>query len=240
MILGHVWRRIALIIFVPLLATTGMMHARAQSADELAAASAEGKPSLFGRFSRSWEWYRLGAQVSRLSSQSKYGEAIPLAERYVALARQKHGEDHAEYATAISWLASVYEAQGRYAEAEPLYKHSLAVREKALGAEHPSVATVLNTLAELYARQGRYAEAEPLFNRSLAAWEKALGAEHPSVATVLNNLAALYVRQGRYAEAEPLYRRSLAIREKALGAEHPRSPPPSTTSPCSITGRAAT
>src|SRR5262245_31671452 len=116
MILGHVWRWIALITFVALLATTGVMHARAQSADELAA---------------------LRAQVSRLSSQGKYAEAIPLAERYAALARQKHGEDHTEYATAISWLASVYKDQGRYAEAEPLHKRALAIREKALGPDHP-------------------------------------------------------------------------------------------------------
>src|SRR5262249_46563128 len=46
--------------------------------------------------------------------------AIPLAERYVALAHQKHGDNHTEYATAISWLANIYQAQGRYAEAEPL------------------------------------------------------------------------------------------------------------------------
>ena len=95
MILGHVWRWIALITFVALLATTGVMHVRAQSADELAA---------------------LRAQVSRLSSQGKYAEAIPLAERYAALARQKHGENDAHYATAISWLAYVYKAQGRYAD----------------------------------------------------------------------------------------------------------------------------
>ena len=92
MILGHVQRWIALIIFVALLATTSAMHTRAQSADELAA---------------------LRAQVSRQFSQGKYGEAIPLAERYVALARRKHGENHTEYATAISWLASLGVCCGR-------------------------------------------------------------------------------------------------------------------------------
>ena len=55
--------------------------------------------------------------MSRLHSQGKYAEAVPLAERYVALARQKHGEEHAEFAAANAWLAIVYRAQGRYAEA---------------------------------------------------------------------------------------------------------------------------
>jgi tetratricopeptide (TPR) repeat protein len=59
-----------------------------------------------------------------------------MAERYVALARQKHGEEHTEFATAISWLAFVYDAQGRYAEAASLYKRALLITEKAFGPNH--------------------------------------------------------------------------------------------------------
>jgi tetratricopeptide (TPR) repeat protein len=89
-------------------------------------------------------------QVSQLYSQGKYADAIPVAERYVALARETHGQDHTEYGTAISWLAYVYPAQGRYPEAEPLYKRSLAIYEMAFGVEHASVATALDHLAGLY------------------------------------------------------------------------------------------
>jgi hypothetical protein len=46
--------------------------------------------------------------------------AAPIAERYIALACQKHGDDHTENPEAIFWLANVYRAQGRYAEADPL------------------------------------------------------------------------------------------------------------------------
>jgi len=81
----------------------------------------------------------LSRQVNRLYGQGKYAEAIPIAERYVALVRGKYGENHLEYATAILWLALVKEEQDRYAEAEPLYNRSLAIREKALGPEHPDV-----------------------------------------------------------------------------------------------------
>jgi len=73
----------------------------------------------------------LREQVRQLRGQGKYTEAIPIAERYVALARNKHGENHAVFALAISWLASVYKDQGRYAEAEPLYKRALAIDEMA-------------------------------------------------------------------------------------------------------------
>ena len=43
----------------------------------------------------------LQRQVSRLYSQGKYGEVVPLAKRYVVVARQKHGEEHAEFAAAM-------------------------------------------------------------------------------------------------------------------------------------------
>jgi hypothetical protein len=53
----------------------------------------------------------LRREVSQLYSEGKYTEAIPLAERYVAIARQRHGSGHPEFETAVAWLASVYYAQ---------------------------------------------------------------------------------------------------------------------------------
>jgi len=132
MIAGHVQWLVARLVLVALLATVGPIHARGQNGDQLT---------------------DLRAQVSRLYEQGKYADALTVAERYVDLAHQKQGQDHTEYATAISWLAYVYQAQGRYAEAEPLYKRSLAITEKALGPHHPDVGGSLNNLAELYRAQ---------------------------------------------------------------------------------------
>jgi len=56
---------------------------------------------------------RLRTQVMQLYSKGKYAEAMPIAERYVAMARKKHGENHTEYSTAIVKLAHLYVAQGR-------------------------------------------------------------------------------------------------------------------------------
>jgi hypothetical protein len=53
----------------------------------------------------------LRGEVSHLYREAKYTEAIPLAERYLAIARQRHGSGHPEFETAIAWLASVYYAQ---------------------------------------------------------------------------------------------------------------------------------
>jgi tetratricopeptide (TPR) repeat protein/CHAT domain-containing protein len=200
MLARWVWRAVVVIALMSIMTSNCPKEVRAQAADELTA---------------------LQAEVYQLYNQAKFDEAVSIAVRYVTLARQKYGDDHTEYATAIAWLSNIYQAQGRYPEAEQLHKRALAIREKALGPEHPDVAQSLNNLAELYRVEGRYPEAEPLVKRALAIREKALGPEHPDVAQSLANLAALHGVQGRNAEAELLSQRALAIREKALGPEHP-------------------
>jgi CHAT domain-containing protein/Tfp pilus assembly protein PilF len=162
----------------------------------------------------------LQAKADELYRTGKYADAIPLAQRVLALREKALGPNHPDVALALNNLAVLYLNQGRYADAEPLYRRALAMKETALGRDHPDVALFLHNLASLYRKQGRYADAEPLFKRSLAIWEKALGRDHPNVAQSLNGLAALYDDQGRYADAEPLLKRSLAIKEKALGRDH--------------------
>jgi CHAT domain-containing protein/Tfp pilus assembly protein PilF len=164
---------------------------------------------------------RLNRQVVELYEAGRYDEAIPLAERALAIREKALGAEHLAVAQSLNSLAILYEAKGNYGRAEPLYQRTLTLREKLQGAEHPEVATALNNLGGLNYIKGDYARAEPLYQRALAIREKLLGAEHPGIATPLNNLALLYHVKGDYARAEPLYRRALAIREKSLGAEHP-------------------
>ena len=94
----------------------------------------------------------LNAGVVRLYGEGRYGEAIPLAQRSLAIREKALGPDHPDVATALNSLAALYSNQGRTADAEPLYKRSLAISEKALGPDHPDVATTLNNLAGLYLR----------------------------------------------------------------------------------------
>jgi hypothetical protein len=65
----------ALILSLALLSIFYSMPARAQGVDEPAA---------------------LLARSNELYFQGKYGDAIPLADRYVAIVRQKYGEDPIE------------------------------------------------------------------------------------------------------------------------------------------------
>ena len=163
---------------------------------------------------------RLNAEVINLYSEGRYSEAMPSAERVLAIFEKALGPNHPNVAQSLNNLALLHKMQGDYAKAEPLYQRALAVYEKSLGPDHPDVANSLNNLAALYEIKGDYAKAEPLYLRSLAIYEKSLGPDHPNVAQPLNNLALLYVEEGDYAKAEPLYQRALRIVEEALGSYH--------------------
>jgi tetratricopeptide (TPR) repeat protein len=64
-----------------------------------------------------------------LYQAGKFTEAIPLAERALALGVKALGPEHLDVATSLNNLALLYESQGRYAEAEPLYKRTITILE---------------------------------------------------------------------------------------------------------------
>ncbi len=164
---------------------------------------------------------RLTKEVARLQEVGKHTQAVPFAERALALFEKALPPEHPDVARAIDNLVAAYRAAGLYANTEPLLKRAIALSEKVLGPGHPDLATDLSNLATLYVGQARHREAEALYRRGLAIDEKALGPNHVEVAIDLNNLAALYRAQFRHGEAEPLYKRSLAIRKSVLGPDHP-------------------
>jgi tetratricopeptide (TPR) repeat protein len=134
----------------------------------------------------------LNQQITQLYQQGKYSEAVPLAERALAIRQASLGSDHVEVAQSLTNLGMLYATLGRSGDAEPLFKRSLAIYEKAFGPNHPDVSAALSNLANLYQSQGRYADAEASYKRSLAIGEKVLGPEHPNFAASLNNLGVLY------------------------------------------------
>ncbi len=164
---------------------------------------------------------KLMQQVDRLRNQGQYANAIPLAERVLAIRQQVLEQEHLDVATSLNNLAGLYESQGRYSEAEPLFRQTLEMNQRLLGQEHPLVAASLSNLAGLYESQGRYSEAETLYRQALEMRQRLLGKEHLSVANSLNNLAYLHQSQGRYSEAEPLFRQALEMCQRLLGKEHP-------------------
>ena len=81
----------------------------------------------------------LNAEVSNLYQQGRYGEAIPIAQRALAMAEKLRGRGQLDLVTAATNLALLYQAAGSYAKAEPLLKRALATAERSLGSSDPNV-----------------------------------------------------------------------------------------------------
>ena len=156
-----------------------------------------------------------------LYGEGKFGEAIPLLEKLVALTKRAKGDKHPDTALSLSNLGALYLKVGDYAKAEPLFKEALEIRHKVLGPEHSDTAESLNNLGFLYLEMGDYDKAEPLFKEALEIRHKVLGRDHPDTAQALSNLAGLYDAMSDYDKAEPLLKEALEIRHKVLGPEHP-------------------
>src|SRR5436190_22083432 len=109
----------------------------------------------------------LDSQVQQLYKAGKFAEAQPVAERFLALAKSRHGEDHPATGTAMLELGLIYKSLGRDADAVPLFERTLPLLEKGIGPNDPFVGSVLKSLGEVYRSSGRYADAEPAFIRWL-------------------------------------------------------------------------
>jgi esterase/lipase superfamily enzyme/tetratricopeptide (TPR) repeat protein len=119
----------------------------------------------------------LNRQIAQLKAAGKYAEAIPLAQKALALAEKK-GATSPDVANALDTLASLYEAQNNYTEAEPLLKRSLTIREQSPG--QPGVAASRERLAVSYDKLGRAADAQATRSKTIVVGKGAPVQEAPS------------------------------------------------------------
>jgi tetratricopeptide (TPR) repeat protein len=162
----------------------------------------------------------LNQQVLKLYQERKYQEAVPIAERLLAIRKRALGSEDPDTATSLNNLGALYVAMGDYPKAKPLLEQAFRIRKNALGSEHPDTVISLYNLARLYSKIGDYSQAESLHQQALQIRRNTLGSEHPDTVQSLNSLAALYYQTGDYVRAEPLFQQALRIRKK-LGPEHP-------------------
>jgi CHAT domain-containing protein/Tfp pilus assembly protein PilF len=147
-------------------------------------------------------------------------ETRELAEEAIRLKESLLEPDHAEVATSLGNLATVFGLMGNHAAARPLYERALRIDRAALGPDSPEVADDLAGLATLLAESGDYSRARSLFEEALAVMEKT-APDHPDLAFVQTVFANMLAAIGDYDEARSLYERALEIRRTHLGPEHP-------------------
>lgn len=164
---------------------------------------------------------RLAREVVRHYDAGSHTEARNLAERLVDIQRERLGEKHPDYATALCNLALILRKLGEVEAASVHLRQALEIRRETLGENHPLHATALYHLADLVQQTGDFTAAETLIRQALNNHKTSLGEHHPDYATGLSGLALLLLRKGELADAEPLLRQALEIRRETLGDHHP-------------------
>ncbi|MBQ2098839.1 MAG: tetratricopeptide repeat protein, partial [Bacteroidales bacterium] len=163
-------------------------------------------------------YYKLADQANK---EGRYNDAVKFQTNVVEIRKKVLGEEHPDYAMALSNLAYYYDELGNYTEAIRLATVAMEIYKKTLGEEHPDYANSLHNLASYCDELGNYTEAIRLGTLAVEICKKVLGEEHPNYAISLNNLAIYNDKLGNYTEAINLETRALEIRKKALGDAHP-------------------
>jgi CHAT domain-containing protein/tetratricopeptide (TPR) repeat protein len=156
-------------------------------------------------------------ELPKLRRESRYRDAIAVAERIVAI-RQRHlGHEASQVATSLNSHAILCYDQAQYAQGEKLLRKVLAISKKVYGEEHPNTASVYGNLAMSLEAQDKYREARPAKEKALQIYLESYGEESESTGIAYNNVASSHEHFGEYAEAEKGYRKSLEIFQRLKG-----------------------
>lgn len=146
----------------------------------------------------------LPREIQELQSSGKTIEAARLAERYVALARERFGANQPGIVPALLEAASLFEQQAKLLKAEELLKKALKIRIAAFGPRSPEVADSAEALGRVYRKAGRYDQAEQSLKRALSIRKAVYGKRAVKTIATMEALAEVYRAAGREQEAERL------------------------------------
>jgi tetratricopeptide (TPR) repeat protein len=157
---------------------------------------------------------RLSVAASKLYSEGKFDEALPLAKKALELREKVLGKDHDLVNVAALNLAEIQNSRRKFTDSRSLFERVLHSYERVYGVDDAKITTVLDRLALNYYALGQVGETEKAFQRALAVRKKALGVKSNAVAHSLYHLAEFYQFQGQYKQAEPLYEQLIEIRKE--------------------------
>ncbi len=156
-----------------------------------------------------------------LLRENKPEEALPLAEKALALAVKSEGEDSLDAALAYANIGETRRFLGQNDRAFPLLRKSRALYEKILGPTHPRVASLLSQEGLLLMEDGKLSLAEKAMRQSLDTLSKYCPGCGFELFVSESNLGLLRMKQGKYTEADRLLTHVLSMEETYLN--HPGS-----------------
>lgn len=156
----------------------------------------------------------LSRRVVQLYQAGKIEEALPLAERALAIREGALGTSDRRVAAALGNLAALRMASKDYDRAEVLYRRALAVYDAAGERESSSVMGVLDRLVVLSAYKREFDKAEASAQRLVAIAEKRYKPQQLEMAHALIPLAEVARLQRDNKRARTLYARIVDIIEQ--------------------------
>jgi tetratricopeptide (TPR) repeat protein len=148
-------------------------------------------------------------------------QARPLAEKNVALFRQKFGDLHVETLAATVSLANCARVDGDLDAAHRLLERAVARYHAVLGDDHPFTLAAATELAAVVRATGLSAEARTIDAEALSGLRRSVGADHPFTLACANGLAADLYAVGEAQQAREIAADTLIRSRLVRGVDHP-------------------
>lgn len=150
-----------------------------------------------------------------------YKEAESTLKRAVATAKEVHGDESKDYATALYEHGFALQFIDEFYAAELSMQECVKVRTKIFGLESAETAQALNGLGCALMCDKKYKEAEPHLRKALGIREKVCGRFSHDYANSLFSLATFDWYTGKTHSAEVMLKNAAAAERDARGPNHP-------------------
>lgn len=164
----------------------------------------------------------LHAEFRTLFDAAKYAEALPVAERVVALSEEQYGKDARSLVNPLTNLGTTQLRMQNYAAAETSYRRAVSVLEAGSTSTDRALVRPLHGLGMTYLAARQYADAATSLKRALDLSRNLDGLFNLDQRTILEPLIAAYVAGNRISDAEKEQEYALRVAEQNFGTNDVR------------------
>jgi serine/threonine protein kinase/tetratricopeptide (TPR) repeat protein len=152
--------------------------------------------------------------------QGRSAEALPIAERALAMTQEIHPGDHRDVANVLMHVAHCLDELDRPIEALTKSEAALAMDQRLYKGDHDDVVIDLEGVADDLRRLGRFEESQAKWEAALAMCQRLHKGDSGLMENLLNSFALELDTAGRFAEALPKYEAALAMCRRMYAQDH--------------------
>ena len=152
----------------------------------------------------------------------KYAEALPIAEKLVAMTEEQYGADDRALANPLANLGTVHYRMKDYAAAERDYERSVSILEKTTGAADRQLLRPLHGLGAAHFAEKEYVDASVALKRAIDLSRNLDGLFNVEQLQILDPLISSYIALDLTQDAEKEQQYALRVAETAYGRSDAR------------------